>query len=63
MLVRHLIYICRRLGLELGLRLWLGLALGLGLAKISAVPRKLVQPKRTISRNALRGIMSISTSG
>jgi len=33
------------------------------LAKISAVSRKLVQPKRTIKQNVLRGKMSISTSG
>ena len=32
------------------------------LAKISAVSRKLVQPKRTIKQNLLRGKMSISTS-
>ena len=32
-------------------------------AKISAVSRKLVQPKRTIKQNVLRGKMSISTSG
>ena len=33
------------------------------LAKISAVSRKLIQPKRTIKQNVLRGKMSISTSG
>ena len=33
------------------------------LAKISAVSRKLVQPKRTIKQNVLRSKMSISTSG
>ena len=32
-------------------------------AKISAVSRKLVQPKRTVKQNVLRGKMSISTSG
>ena len=36
---------------------------GFDLAKISAVSRKLVQPKRTIKQNVLRGKMSISTSG
>ena len=35
----------------------------INLAKISAVSRKLVQPKRTIKQNVLRGKMSISTSG
>ena len=35
----------------------------IGLAKMSAVSRKLVQPKRTIKQNVLRGKMSISTSG
>jgi len=33
------------------------------IAKISAVSRKLVQPKRTVKQNVLRGKMSISTSG
>ena len=36
---------------------------GLNVAKISADSRKLVQPKRTIKQNVLRGKMSISTSG
>ena len=37
--------------------------LSASVAKISAVSRKLVQPKRTIKQNLLRGKMSISTSG
>ena len=36
---------------------------GTSVAKISAVSRKLVQPKRTVKQNVLRGKMSISTSG